>query len=360
MQSLKKDWERFELSMVKYFETASLIPNEAKNARHTFPSRRILQILFWIPIPFVFWWFLRDIPLLQITKSLSRLNLPAISGLFLLNGLIIGLFSSRWWVILRAQGYCRSYFRLVLYRLAAFSVSYFTPGPQLGGEPLQIFLLKKRENVSADAAVASVSLDKLFELLANFTFLLIGILTIFLTDDLINAPTPTLLLLPAGLLIFPLGYLLALTRGSRPFAATVFALFRTSDPASHLWKLAHTIGSAERQIANFYRGNLAAVAASGLLSVLIWSLMIIEFHLALRWLGAPLNFPDTVIALTASRLAFLLPLPGGLGMLEASQVLVMEGLGIDPGIGISLSLLIRVRDVIFGGFGLLLGGLFNR
>jgi uncharacterized membrane protein YbhN (UPF0104 family) len=67
-----------------------------------------------------------------------------------------------------------------------------------------------------------------------------------------------------------------------------------------------------------------------------------------------------LIALTAVRIAFLLPMPAGLGMLEAGQVLAMGLIGVNPALGVSLSLLIRIRDVIFGGLGLWLGGVLSR
>jgi hypothetical protein len=35
-------------------------------------------------------------------------------------------------------------------------------------------------------------------------------------------------------------------------------------------------------------------------------------------------------------------------------------MGFNPAVGISLSLLIRVRDVVLGGFGLWLGGVLSR
>jgi len=57
----------------------------------------------------------------------------------------------------------------------------------------------------------------------------------------------------------------------------------------------------------------------------------------------------------AARLAILLPFPGGLGALEASQVIVLSGLGYTPAQGAALALLIRARDLVFGGAGLLLG-----
>jgi uncharacterized membrane protein YbhN (UPF0104 family) len=63
-----------------------------------------------------------------------------------------------------------------------------------------------------------------------------------------------------------------------------------------------------------------------------------------------------LVALTVARLAILFPLPGGLGVLEASQVFAMSTLGLEPAIGLSAALLIRLRDVLLGGAGLWWGG----
>ena len=76
----------------------------------------------------------------------------------------------------------------------------------------------------------------------------------------------------------------------------------------------------------------------------------------LYFLGVSLTFDQTIVALTAARLAILFPLPGGLGALEASQVLAMTVLELNPAVGLSLSLLIRVRDVLLGSLGLWWGG----
>ena len=56
--------------------------------------------------------------------------------------------------------------------------------------------------------------------------------------------------------------------------------------------------------------------------------------------------------LTAARVAILLLLPGALGILEASQILAFSALGLNPVIGISVSLLIRARDVLLGTVGI--------
>ncbi len=76
----------------------------------------------------------------------------------------------------------------------------------------------------------------------------------------------------------------------------------------------------------------------------------------LRFLGLGLTLIQLVVILTAARIAFLLPLPGGIGTLEASQVLAFQALGFDPALGLSFSLAVRARDVLFGGIGLWWGG----
>jgi hypothetical protein len=88
--------------------------------------------------------------------------------------------------------------------------------------------------------------------------------------------------------------------------------------------------------------------------------MIVEFSLALRFLGLQLGLAQVLVALTAARVAFLLPVSAGLGTLEAGQVLAMQVLGLDPEAGIGLSLLIHSRDFVFSGLGLWWGGFLSR
>jgi uncharacterized membrane protein YbhN (UPF0104 family) len=88
--------------------------------------------------------------------------------------------------------------------------------------------------------------------------------------------------------------------------------------------------------------------------------MVLEYGLMTKFLGIPLTSIQIITSLTAARLAFLTPLPGGLGALEASQVLAMQGIGYSAVEGISLSLVIRGRDILVGLIGLWLGGWYLR
>jgi uncharacterized membrane protein YbhN (UPF0104 family) len=82
--------------------------------------------------------------------------------------------------------------------------------------------------------------------------------------------------------------------------------------------------------------------------------MVSEYMLIVSFLGIELQSWQTIAAWTTSWLAFLVPLPGGLGSLEASQVFTLGAFGVSAALAIGVTLLIRARDILIGGLGLLL------
>jgi uncharacterized membrane protein YbhN (UPF0104 family) len=81
--------------------------------------------------------------------------------------------------------------------------------------------------------------------------------------------------------------------------------------------------------------------------------MVSEYVLITSFLQINLHGWQIIAAWTASWLAFLIPLPGGLGTLEASQVFALGAFGISAAPAIGVTLLIRARDLLIGGLGLL-------
>jgi uncharacterized protein (TIRG00374 family) len=328
-------------------------------------KRRLLPLLPWIIAPLLLVWVLRAAPLDEAWAILQQLSLAELLGLALLNVLVLLSFSGRWWIILRSQGHHIPYLRLVGYRLAAFGVTYFTPGPQFGGEPVQVYLPEKRDGVPRSTAVAAVTLDKTLELLVNFAFLAGGVALIvqrrLLSEDAERAA------LAAALILFALPplFLLAIWAGGRPMTRTARAVVwpaqawkrwrpgpdRAVAGPDRITRLLGGVESSERQVRAFCRQHPAALVAAMGVTLLSWLGMIAEYWLALWALGIVLSPVDAIIALTAARIAFLAALPAGLGALEASQVLALGALGANPAAGLSLSLLIRLRDTALAAAG---------
>jgi uncharacterized protein (TIRG00374 family) len=290
-------------------------------------------------------WSFRRVPFADVWVTLGHLSTAQIALWLLLNlGLVI-LMSGRWWLILRSLGARLPYLALVRYRLGAFAVSYFTPGPQFGGEPLQVLALRQHYAIPGTTGTASVGLDKLLDLIANFSFLVFGVAVVLVRAWLPDAWRSASLGAAFGLLTLPLAYLILMLAGRQPFNKLLarFAHFR--------WVAA--LCQVEGEMSAFCVAHPRTVLRATLLSLAIWVGMVLEYWLLTTFFGLRLSLSQTVSALTAARLAFLTPLPAGLGALEASQVLALQALGIEASFGVSISLLIRFRDLLFGVAGLL-------
>jgi uncharacterized protein (TIRG00374 family) len=313
---------------------------------------RIILVLLSIVL---LWFTVRSVSVAAILSVLRDLGLLDILLIAAANALVIVTFSGRWWLFLAGQGFRLSYIKLVGYRLAAFGVSYFTPGPHFGGEPLQVYLVTERDKVPADNSIAAVTMDKLFELLANFTFLLFGLLLVF-QHGLLSGRLGTQALGYTILLLFlPATLLFALWKGYHPLSGLLTWVMRRW-PSLTLARWRRTLWRSEDLVATLCRRKPGVLIAASAVSALSWMALIGEYWLMTRLLGIDLSFGQAIMALIAARFAILLPMPAGLGALEASQAIAMGLLGMDPAAGVAMALVIRTRDVLLGLLGLWLGG----
>ncbi len=319
-----------------------------------------LRYLIWLLALPALWWVFRSVPVEEIWKTVSSLEMLQVFALVGLNATILVLFTSRWWVVLRRLGYRVNIISLVGYRLAGFGVSYFTPGPQFGGEPLQVHLTSGKQNIPTPAAVAAVSLDKLIELLANFSFILVGAVVVLRSKAFASQLSLPTLAITAALFTLPAVYLLGISTGRKPFTWLAARTPARLIQHSHYQRVAQNLSASEAQLALFIQQQPRALIAVIAISVLTWLLVVAEYWLMVYFLGETLSGVQVISLLTAARIAFLLPVPGGLGTLEASQVLMMSAFGFSPALAISASLLIRGRDVALGSLGLWIGALLTQ
>jgi uncharacterized membrane protein YbhN (UPF0104 family) len=300
------------------------------------------------------YWALRNAPLAQIWMALGSLRLWQAGALLLLNLFIYLLVTARWWLIVRAGGRRIAFLPLVGVRMSVFGISYFTLGPQVGGEPLQVLYLERKYGMPYTHATATVILDKLLEFLANFVLLAVG-LTAVVREGIMsgNAGAATgLLIWLAALALLPPAYLLLLFNKMHPLSG----LARLLPPARRGARPVRFLHAAEHLAGRFCRRYPAALIASICASLLAAIGVVSEYALMTSFLQIHLPFWQIAAAWTAGWLAFLVPLPGGLGALEASQVFALGAFGVPAASAIGVTLLIRGRDILIGGFGLLLAG----
>ena len=297
---------------------------------------------------------LRNAPLNEIWETLRKLQGWQILILLGLNVIIYVLITLRWWLIVRAEKRDVSFLPLLATRVAVFGVSYFTLGPQVGGEPLQVLYLQRNYGMTYTRATSTVVMDKLLEFLANFLLLGFG-LTAIIQAGIFSANGNGSILSLSGLvllLLFPPVHILLLYRRKYPVSA-VMRKFSNN-------KFVRFVAASERMAGAFCRRHLGSLVAAIFVSVFAALGMVTEFFCITLFLGIDLSFWQTIAAWTAGWLAFLVPLPGGLGALEASQVFALGAFGISAVSAIGVTLLIRARDLLIGGIGLLIAGQANR
>ena len=320
------------------------------------PSRRqFSNLLIIVAVVLLLWWVARIVSFPEAWEVLRHLHVRDLFWLALANLIVLWLLTGRWWMLLRGLNVRIPWHRLLGYRLAAFGLSYFTPGPHFGGEPLQVHLPMRHYDAPGDAALAAVTLDKLLELLVNFSFLVVAAVYVFGQGTFARGSSLSALAYALILLVIPIGLLAAIWAGRHPLAGGL-ALLRRVWANGSLRRIQERVAQGEELAAALCRQRPWSVAGALLFALLSWAAMIGEFWLATHVLGLGLSLGQAVTAMLAARIAILFPLPAGLGALEASLVLAMGALGAGPSAGLSLALLIRTRDVILGLTGLAIGG----
>jgi uncharacterized protein (TIRG00374 family) len=274
------------------------------------------------------------------------------------NLLVLLALNGRWWLLLRGQGCDVPFLPVLGYRLAAFAVSYISPGPHFGGEPLQVLFIERNHQVPRPTAIAAMTLDKLLELVVSFAFLAVGVLAVVRWRLLPDGNGQEAAVLFGVLACLPIGYLFAASSGRYPISTLVNKLAGLPLSRRHLaWQTrlrhaAQTLRTAESQAGCFYHDAPGMLLLAILVSLVGLLLLLAEYWLMVAFLGLRLTLPQLVAAITAAHAANLLLLPAGLGALETSQVVAFRLLGLDPTLGLSASLLIRTRDTLLTFLGL--------
>jgi uncharacterized protein (TIRG00374 family) len=304
----------------------------------------------------VAWYALRGVAWVEVLELFSGIDFLAILSIVAINLLMLPVMTARWWLLLRALGTPVSLLSVCAYRTAANAISYLTPGPHFGGEPLSVYLLHHRQKISVAAATASVAVDRLLELLASFVVLTLCLVNLAFAEINPFSGGQQLSIVIGVLALFCL-ILFALFTGKRPFSRSVLLISRLHGKyfdqiSSRTGSLMDTIVQGESMAeALFYRHRYQFLLIN-LLSFGHWIAIFAEFWLMSFFLGVSLSFWQMTAVVAVARLAFFTPFPAGIGVLESALPWVTATLGLGSALGFSLLLIIRLRDLLFSLAGL--------
>lgn len=333
------------------------MPDQQSTGRFSFTKKGLDRKWRWLiaVVGLVLAWYaLQGVAWTDVRLLLMGLRPSAIFIILGINLLLVPLMSARWWLLLKTLGTPISLLALSGYRLAAGAVSYFTPGPHFGGEPVSIYLLQLRHGIPAVPAITSVAVDRLLEMVTSLIVLgLCFTSPVFLGHGNFGEQQGAMLLIGTLAVLF----LTALFSGRRPLSNLYLLATRlrhsffptqTGKKSPLLQTLAESEGYAEAIV---HSSPLSFLLAN-LLSLAHWAGVFIEFSIMCRFLGSPLSLAQLVALVATARLSFYTPLPAGLGILELALPWLTTTMGSGSSLGISICLIIRLRDILFGVAGL--------
>lgn len=257
----------------------------------------------------------------------------------------------RWRIMLNYVGYPLSFFKSLGYYLIGFGISFVTPLAQLGGRPAKAFLLAKTEKIPLREGMVSVLLEIFLEMSADFlvvaTLLPFVLLYIGFPRRIEFGLIASFLFL-AGLLIF-------LHREFRNGRAVVTRLLRffKLNRLLETHGLMQAVEDGEKLfMAYFHRknkGGLAGIIASLVISITFFFEIASIFYV----FGIPITFTNVFLARLFIYIAYILPIPGALGISEWLQAFYFSTiLNLSSGVGVAFSLTYKAIDFSYSLLGI--------
>jgi uncharacterized protein (TIRG00374 family) len=316
--------------------------------------KTLLRLLWIILLAALLYFALRKAPLVEIWATLRQLQLWQVGFILVINTIFYLLATARWWIIVEAENKHISFWPLFAVRVAVFGISYFTLGPQVGGEALQVLVLRQKYQLTYTHATAAVLMDKLLEFLVNFLLIAVGLAAVLQSGVLIESGIRLgLSLIVLVILIgWPPLHLILLYKGRYPLTSLVHVIpfiNKKSKPVRFL-------RAAEHLASKFCQRHPRRLLTALGLSLVAGAGMLVDYAIMASFVNIHLPFWKTVAGWMSGWMSLLMPLPGGLGAFEASQVFVLGKFGFSAAVALSLALLIRGRDIFIGGVGILLAG----
>lgn len=298
----------------------------------------------------LFVYAIKQAGIVSILKAVSFFPISAIIVIFLANFFAAIVVSSiRWKIIIEAQDHRPvSFCKIVMAKLAGFTMGYITPSVFIGGEPVRAYMIKESTGCSWEKSFASVIID---QAIYFFTLLLLMIIGFLFLADHFSLPRGITygfwIVIVVGIIILYLFY-------SRTIAKTPeregFFMFLTKtfklDKINYVKKREGSINRTEKIISNFFKNEKKALAKAFILSAAEVAAYLAVVWIISSYLDAAMSVFRSISVFAIVTLASFVPIPGSLGSMEASLTFIFDLLELGRGNGFTFSLIFRFVNII--------------
>lgn len=296
----------------------------------------------------------------EVVNSFKNFNISVLPYYLLVVLLIEILGTYRWSIILKAFKHKISLISLFFYRMAGFSVGYLSPQAHIGGEPVRALLLK-REGIDFKKAISTIVIDKFMLLVTDIIFIFIAGVIMFLHFSLSRDIKILFVSILVLLSIFVGSYFYCMIK-RKPFFSALFNIKFWKDNKK-VKKIRKDIEDIEHTIQIFYKNHSKFFLYVVLVQIVMYGLMFLEYYFAISLFNFTPNPFVVFMLMGAVAFSYSMPVPMALGVLETSQTSALGLLNINKTIGLSISLIIRAKDLtktLIGGLALFYYGVIEK
>ena len=315
---------------------------------------RFLKTLFLVFGLLLFIWVLRKVDLSQVGDLLLKMG-PGLLVIILAYGLVAWFDALSWKYSFKPEE-AASIHSLSIWRIRTIGETFnaITPLGTMGGEPVKAHLLKEKYGLTYKQGAASQVVARTTLTVSLILFMIPGIVFLFMDKSISETFKFSSL---TGLITFSvLIFLFLLFQVTGTLSRIVHGfnrLFPTQTPRPSLEHLVALCG----MMSGYYRQHRGLFLKSIAFGFLGWMAGVGELYLMLLFLGIPVGFKELWIIEALLQLvragSFFIPL--SLGAQEGGLIVIFTSMGMAGPLGLAVSFVRRIRELVWIALGLLLG-----
>ncbi|QPJ63117.1 MAG: flippase-like domain-containing protein [Candidatus Nitronauta litoralis] len=235
----------------------------------------------------------------------------------------------------------------------AFNI--ITPFGTVGGEPLKAQLIKVQHGLTFKQGIASQVVARTTFLGALIGFMIPGIIILILSD---TATGQFKIISSVLLVIFTICIFLFFLFQARGSLGRVTGWLTKPFPSLKGSDFLNQMKDLDELMSSYYQNHADRLGTSVLYALAGWIIGLGELYVTLYFLGADVQFFDLWIMEAVSQLirvcSFFIPL--SLGAQEGGLILIFSSIGFTADLGLAVSFVRRIKELLWVGLGLALGG----